>query len=192
MTNRTPRKVGNAALTLALAAAITVTLPLAAFASGGDNGITKTVDGLSLELVVGSGAPRTGSNAVRLEVRDGQSQPVAGAAVVLTVAMDTKASMSMDMDKEKPKTVRLEESTQTPGSYRGNVDLGYSGAWTVSMELKRGDATTMTDFALNVASAGPNWAIIGAFGGIVIVLIIAAAVLRSRKGKAQPAAGGAA
>ena len=175
---------------LFLAALALAALPSGLFASAGDKGIEKDVNGLKVELLVGTTEAKIGTNQVTLRVHDAQDQPVLNAEIVLMVAMDESAAMSMDMDKEKSKTVRLTADPAAAGSYRGTVDLGFKGKWKADTELSHGGVTDTTTFNFDVAGGGPNWTIIIVFAAAVILVLGGAVILRSRR--PRPAKGSAA
>ena len=67
--------------------------PFVSMASAGDNGIEQVVNGLTLELLVGGDAPRTGANPVVLRIHDVGEQPIRQAKVALRLVMDNEQSM---------------------------------------------------------------------------------------------------
>jgi anti-sigma-K factor RskA len=97
--------------------------------------------------------------------------------------------MSMDMDKERPVDVELRESASIPGSYEGNATLKYTGMWKVTATVSRVSGTDSAAFDLSVTAGGPNWTVIIVFGAAMATVIVAAAILRSRRAGAEPAVG---
>ena len=166
---------------LFLAALALAALPSGLFASAGDKSIEKDVNGLKVELLVGTTDAKIGTNQVTLRVHDAQGQPVLNAEIVLMIAMDESAAMSMDMDKEKSKTVRLTADPAAAGSYRGTVDLGFKGKWKADTELSHDGVTDTTTFNFDVAGGGPNWTIIIVFAAAVFLVLGGAVILRSRR-----------
>jgi hypothetical protein len=166
---------------LFLVAVALTALPFGLFASEGDGGIEKDVNGLKVELIVGTTGAKIGKNQLTVRIHDAQDQPVLNAGIVLTVAMDRSAAMSMDMDKEKSKTVLLSANPVAAGSYQGTVDLGFKGKWMADMELSHGGVTDKANFEFEVAGGGPNWTIIVVFAAAVILVLGGAVILRSRR-----------
>ena len=175
---------------LLLAAVALTALPFGLFASESENGIEKDVNGLMVELIVGTTEAIIGTNQVTVRVHDAQHQPVLNAEIILMIAMDKSAAMSMDMDKEESKTVRLTADPAAAGSYRGAVDLGFKGKWKADTELSHEGITDRTTFEFDVAGGGPNWTIIIVFAAAVILVLGGAVILRSRR--PRPAKGSAA
>ena len=174
----------RAALLVACTLALT---PFVSFASAGDNGIEQVVNGLTLELLVGGDAARTGANPVVLRIHDAGEQPIRQAKVALKLLMDDE--QSMDMGKERMVEVELRESASLPGSYEGNATLRYTGMWKVTATVSRASGTDTAAFDLSVTAGGPNWTVIIVFGAAMVTVIVAAALLRSRRAGAKSTEG---
>jgi hypothetical protein len=186
----TVRRKRNALRVLFAVSVALMAFPFALFASEGDNGIEKDVNGMKVELIIGAPEPKIGKNQLTVRVVDAQNQPVLNAEIALVIAMDTSAAMSMDMDKEKSKTVLLTARAAEAGAYEGTVELGFDGKWMADMELSRGGITDKAKFEFEVARSGPNWTIILVFAAAIILVLGGAVLLRSRR--PRPAKGSAA
>ncbi|EKQ51900.1 MULTISPECIES: FixH family protein [unclassified Clostridium] len=160
---------------------LTLGLSTAAFAAGmGDmdmgQGTEKNSNGINAELTFNKdNKVKTGKNDVMVTLHDSNNKEIQNADVKISAEMDKSSDMgSMNMDKSKPIEAVLESSGN--GQYMGNIDFTDKGKWTVTANVMVNGEKKDIKFDVDVASAGPNWIVIGGFVGIVAVIIVVAAV----------------
>lgn len=168
---------------------LTLGFSTSAFADGMGNmdmakGMEKSVNGINAELTFNKdNKVKTGKNDVMVTLHDNNNKEIENADVNISAEMDKNSDMGgMNMDKSKPIEVALESSGE--GQYMGNIDFTDKGKWTVTANviMANGEKKEL-QFDVDVASAGPNWVVIGGFMGIVSVIIIVAAVKKKQGSK---------
>ncbi|MCE5220555.1 MAG: FixH family protein [Clostridium sp.] len=164
-----------------LSLVLTLGLSTAAFAAGmGDmdmgQGTEKSSNGINAELTFNKdNKVKTGKNDVMVTLHDNNDKEIQNADVKISAEMDKSSDMGgMNMDKLKPIEAALESSGN--GQYMGNIDFTDKGKWTVTANVLVNGEKKDIKFDVDVASAGPNWIVIGGFVGIVAVIIVVAAV----------------
>lgn len=159
----------------------TLGLSTAAFADGMGNmdmskGTEKSASGINAELTFNKdNKAKNSKNDVMITLHDDNNKEIDNADVKISAAMDKNSDMGgMNMDNSKPTEVTLESSGN--GQYMGNIDFSDKGKWVVTANVMVNGEKKDIKFDVDVASAGPNWVVIGGFVGIVAVIIIVAAV----------------
>jgi Cu(I)/Ag(I) efflux system membrane fusion protein len=105
-------------------------------------------DGAELAVRTEPSAPRVGSNALRLELRDASGAPLSGADVAVRVHMHAMGAMPA---MGGPAAVREEGE----GRYRADFDLPMGGSWLVEVTAKAGDTPLVrAEGSLGVGTAG--------------------------------------
>lgn len=166
---------------LAVGLVVVLSLQGLTFASVGENGVEKEVDGLKVELAFMEGEAKSGNNEIMVKLHNEKDEPLADAKVKLTADMDRKPEThGMDMQKFEPIVVEL-ESSHEEGQYMGEINLSDSGEWIFKVSIITEGQEKNVDFDLDVVKGGPNWAVIGGFSGFIILIIIIAAVKKGKK-----------
>jgi hypothetical protein len=165
---------------------LTLGLSTAAFAAGmGDmdmgQGTQKSMNGINAELTFNKdNKAKTGKNDVMVTLHDNNNKEIDNADVKISAEMDKNSDMGgMNMDKSKPIEATLESSGS--GQYMGNIDFSDKGKWVVTANVMVNGEKKDIKFDVDVASAGPNWVVIGGFVGVVAVIIIVAAAKKKKK-----------
>jgi hypothetical protein len=90
----------------------------------------------SIDYVSEPEPPRSGDNAVSVQVRDKDGSPMTDLAVTVTYYMPPMPSMKMPEMRDSFTLVH-----QGDGKYSGNVRLSMGGVWAVTVTAKRGEET---------------------------------------------------
>lgn len=151
------------------------------FASSGGKQIDKQTDGIKASLIFNNETIKTGDNEFSIVLKDSNNQPISNANVKATIEMDT--SMDMNMDKSKPVDLTLNESSEK-GQYSGKINFTDTGKWFVKTSFLVQGQQKNVDFDVDVQSAGPNLGVIGGFIGVIVLVIIVAAVAKKKTIKA--------
>ncbi len=153
-------------------------------------GLVKEVNGYKVELVFMNGAPMVGKNQMMIRLSDSMMAPVDGAMVSATAKMDAGMSMggsSMSEGKSLTMEMMAGAAGSKKGEYMATVDFPNEGKWVVDASAKVGDASLPASFEVEVAKAGPNMLIVGGFIGIILLVIVVAAINKARSGKSGTA-----
>ena len=138
------------------------------------------VDGNTVSLVFEQSPVKTGNNNFTITVMDSNDKPVSGAQIISTFDMDSSKMDTMGM--AAPVAVTLKEGK--PGEYTGTIALTKKGDWMAKTVLKISGKDENIQFDFNVISTGPNWFIIGGFLGVIVLVILIALIVKSKKKKA--------
>lgn len=93
-------------------------------------------DAPSIDYVSEQNPPRSGDNAVSVQVRDKDGSPMTDLAVTVTYYMPPMPSMKMPEMKDS-----FTLTHKGDGKYSGNVRLSMGGVWAVTVAGKRGEET---------------------------------------------------
>lgn len=165
---------------LVLGLLFTLTLSTTALADSGGTKIEKNVDGIKVDLILSSDTVKTGDNELTLKLYDEKGQPLENANIKVTADMPGNNMDNMNMNNSKPEAVNF-KSGHEKGEYTGNVNFSDKGNWTIKTDFTVANQEKMADFDVKVANAGPNWIIIGAFLGVVVLIIIIAVISKNKK-----------
>ena len=155
-----------------------------AFAATTGTPITKQVDGVKASLTFVSEKLKPGSNEFTLSLIDKDGKPLKDANLKVTADMDRSIDMAGDgMAKDKPMMIDLKEGS-TKGEYLGMADLKTKGKWIIKATFNVGGQEKNIDLDFNVQSAGPNFLIIGGFTGVIVLVIVIAALNKKKSIKA--------
>lgn len=164
---------------------ITLGLSTAAFADGMEDmdmgkGTEKSVSGINAELTFNKdNKVKTGNNDVMVTLHDENDKEIENADVDISAEMDKNSDMGgMNMDKSTPIEVTLDKSEN--GQYMGEINFTDKGKWIVTANVMVNGEKKDIQFDVDVASGGPNWGVIGAFVGIIALIIIVAAVKKKQ------------
>lgn len=154
-----------------------------AFADTTGTQINKEVDGIKASLNFPSEKLKAGSNEFTISLLDKNGQPLTDANLKVTADMD-RSTMGMDgMEKDEPMMIDL-KSGSNKGEYSGMVDLKTKGKWIIKATFDVQGQEKNIDLDFNVQSAGPNFLIIGGFSGVIVLIIVIAAINKKKSIKA--------
>ena len=155
-----------------------------AFASTTGIQINKEVNGVKASLNFASEKLKPGNNEFVISLLDKNNQPITNSNLKVTADMDRSTDMSGDgMTKNKPMMIDLKKSSKM-GEYSGMTDLNAKGKWIIKATFDVQGREKTIDFDFNVQSAGSNFLIIGGFSGVVVLIILIAAISKKRSIKA--------
>ena len=159
-----------------------------AFADGEMKGQVQNVKGYGIELAFMNNPVVVGKNQIMIRLKDAMMAPVDGAMVTTSAKMDE--SMKMDssaMSNQKPIALTLMRNPDVAkkGEYMADIQIPYEGKWIVDVTVQVGSETLSATFDVEVGSSGPNMAIVGAFIGLIAIVIIVAGVNKARGKKEQ-------
>lgn len=150
------------------------------YASEGDGGTEKVVDGLTIHLSFMDKEVKIGNNTVMISLIDANHVPIEGAKV--TVAAEMAGEMEGMAGMPPPESLQAEpQSGHEKGQYMAAMNLEGEGKWNITVHVATGGKETTTDFAVEVLKAGPNWNVILGFVGIITAIIVVAAINKKRK-----------
>jgi uncharacterized GH25 family protein len=112
-------------------------------------------------------------------LHDDKGQPIDNADVKVTTSMGSDMG-DMKMDNSKPMAVDFKKGNEK-GEYTGSVNFSDKGKWTIKTDFMVQNQEKMANFDVDVASAGPNWFVVGGFAGVIVLIIIFAAVMKNKK-----------
>jgi hypothetical protein len=94
----------------------------------------------------------------------------------------TPHELTHDEDDQHIDTImtQLEVGTE-PGTYTGLLHFDSSGAWQVQIRIAAAGVNHTGSIAVAVAEPDGDWRILGAFGGVNVLIIAAAGVLKRRQ-----------
>ena len=166
----------------ALTVILTLSVSTLAFASTTGTKVNKTVDGVKASLTFATEKLKPGSNEFTISLLNKDGKPLPNANLKATVAMDTSTDMG-GMTEDKPMMINLKEGSKK-GEYTGMVDFKSKGKWVIKSTFDvQGQAKTI-DLAVDVQGAGPNFLIIGGFSGVIVLIIVIAAINKKKSNKA--------
>lgn len=165
---------------LILGSILILTLSTSALASTVGTKVEKTVDGIKVDLILSSEKVKTGENELRIMLHDDKGQSVDNANVKITADMSGSDMGGMKMENSKPMSIELKPGAEK-GEYEGKVNFSDKGKWKVKTDFTVNNAEKMTDFDVDVASAGPNWFVVGGFSGVIVLIVVLASVMKNKK-----------
>ncbi|MGV8980649.1 FixH family protein [Clostridium sp.] len=155
-----------------------------AFASTTGTQINKTVDNVKTSLTFATEKLKPGSNEFTISLLDKSGDPLPNANLKVTADMDRSTDMAGDgMEKDKPMMIDLKEGSKN-GEYKGMVDFKSKGKWIIKTTFDVQGQAKIIDLDVNVQSAGPNFLIIGGFSGLIVLIIVIAALNKKKSIKA--------
>lgn len=155
-----------------------------AFAASTGKQITKEVDGIKATLTFNNEKIKTGDNEFTIELLDKNGQPLTDSNLEVTADMDRTNNMSGDgMGNSKPMMIDLKEGS-TKGQYSGMVNLSAKGKWIIKTTFDVQGQKKNIDLDFNAESQGPNWLIIIGFSGVIILILVIAAINKKKSAKA--------
>jgi len=148
--------------------------------------IEKQVNEYKVALSFMSPTVKTGPNEIMVRLRDAQDKPVENVKITLTADMDRGASMAgHDMEMRKPIVLELTPAHEQNkmGDYMGRIDFKDKGKWMIAVAFEAGGKSNQADFEVQVASAGPNWFMIGGFLALIALVILIAGIAKRKRNK---------
>lgn len=163
---------------------LVLSLSTFAFANTTGNQINKQIDGVQATLTFVNEELKPGSNEFTIYLLDENGDPISDDNLKVTADMDRSTDMGNDgMEKDEPMIVDLKEGSQK-GEYSGMVDFKNKGEWIIKATFNVQGQEKNIDFDFHVESAGPNYFIIGGFLGVIVLIIIIAAINKKKSIKA--------
>ena len=150
-----------------------------AFASTTGTQINKQVDGVKASLTFANEKLKPGSNEFTISLLDKNNQPLTDANLKVTADMDRSDMGGDGMEKDEPMMIDLKEGSKK-GEYSGIVDFEKNGKWIIKANFDVQGQEKTIDLDFNVESAGPNFLIIGGFSGLVVLIIVIAAINKKK------------
>ena len=150
-----------------------------AFAATTGTQINKEVDGVKATLTFPSEKVKQGSNEFTISLMDSNNQPLTGANLKVTADMDRSSMGNDGMAKDSPMMIDLKEGIKK-GEYVGMADFKDKGKWIIKSMFDVQGQGKNVDFDFNVVSAGPNWLIIVGFSGVIIIILVIAALNKKK------------
>lgn len=140
----------------------------------------KTAGNFQIELMTEPTPPKVGENLVTVHLKDkATGESVTQASIRLEAAMD-ESDQSMKMEShEGPLRIDL-TAGEKPGDYSAKATFSDPGPWKIKLTVTAGDVEDAQTFDLEVVKSGPNWVVIGGFLGAILLIIVAAAVVKAR------------
>ena len=149
-----------------------------AFASTTGTQINKVVDGVKSSLTFATEKLKTGSNEFTISILNKNGAPLPNANLKATAVMNKSSDMG-GMTEDKPMMIDLKEGSKK-GEYTGMVDFKTKGKWIIKSTFDVKGQAKNADFDVDVQSAGPNFLIIGGFSGVIILVIVIAAINKKK------------
>jgi hypothetical protein len=146
-----------------------------------NNGTTKKADDTNVKLSFKNEKVKTGNNDIMITLKDSNNQPISDAKVTATAQMDK--NMNMSMGDNKPQSIEFKTGDEM-GQYMGTVNFTDKGKWIVTATVNVNGQDKNIDFDVDVAGSGPNWLIIGGFSGVIVLIIVFAAIKKKQTAKA--------
>jgi hypothetical protein len=131
-----------------LRVAISLALALLMMSAGqpsceaGDYRVRKNAEGLVFEAAINRNPPVVGDNAIRIEIKDLQGQPVLGAEVLVNYYMPPMPRMP-PMNYTVPAPLK-------DGAYRAVMDLIMAGPWNIIIRTKVEGKSIRVAFPIDV------------------------------------------
>ncbi|MBU3099947.1 MULTISPECIES: FixH family protein [Clostridium] len=153
-----------------------------AFASTTGTQTNKVVDGVKASLTFKNEKLKPGKNEFAFSLLDKNEKPLTNANLKITVAMDNSTDMKgmSGMTAENtPMIIDLKEGSKK-GEYTGMVDFKSKGQWIIKSTFDANGQAKNIDLGINVQSAGPNFLILGVFAGVVVLILVIAAINKKK------------
>ncbi|MBU3215352.1 FixH family protein [Clostridium estertheticum] len=153
-----------------------------AFASTTGTQINKVVDGVKASLTFTNEKLKPGKNEFTISLLDKNEKPLTNSNLKITVAMDNSTDMKgmSGMTAENtPMIIDLKEGSKK-GEYTGMVDFKSKGQWIIKSTFDANGQAKNIDLGVNVQSAGPNFLILGVFAGVVVLILVIAAINKKK------------
>ena len=165
-----------------------------AFASTTGTQINKTVDGIKATLNFPTKKLKLGNNDFTITILDKNGKPLPNANLKVTAYKDdpngtssmTNTSGSNDMAampgmsgmSASDMTIISLKSSSIKDKYTGMVNLKSTGKWIVESTINVQGQEKTIDFNINVQT--PNFLIIGIFSGVVVLILVIAAINKKK------------
>ncbi|MBU3181202.1 FixH family protein [Clostridium psychrophilum] len=173
---------------------LVLSVSTSAFASTTSTQINKTVDGVKATLTFSTEKLKLGNNDFTISILDKNGKPLPNANLKVTAYKDdpngtstmTNTSGSNDMAampgmsgmKASDMTMISLKKGSTKGEYTGIVDLKSTGKWIVESTIDVQGQPQKIDF--NILVKSPNFLIIGGFLGVIVLILIIAAISKKK------------
>jgi hypothetical protein len=168
------------ALLLSLSFSTTLATSTALAATTGTQ-IVKEGNGVKATLTFDKDKLMKGSNTFTISFVDKNGNALAVDNLKVTADMDRTQDMGNDgMENKDPMMIDLQKGSQD-GVYTGKVDFTNTGKWMVSADFNLQNQPQTMDFNFDVMSEGPNWLIIGGFGGVIVLILVVAVISKKSK-----------
>lgn len=177
---------------------LVLSVSTSAFASTTGTQINKTVDGIKVTLTFATEKLKLGNNDFTISILDKNGKPLPNANLKVTSYKDdpngtssmTSTSGSSDMAampgmsgmkaSDMP-MIALKDGSKK-GEYTGTVNFKSMGKWIVESTIDVQGQPRNINFNVNAQS--PNFLIIGGFTGIIVLIIVVAAISKKKSNKA--------
>ncbi len=143
-----------------------------------NNGMSKSVDGITMVLAFKAEKIKKGINDLEIVLHDEKDQALGKANVRISAGFDDGIDMSNMVMPEPRFTVLTEGNEQ--GHYVGNADFTSAGKWNLKIRFTVQGQEKKTELNIVVVDNGPNWAVIGGFSAIITLIIIVAGITKHR------------
>ena len=110
---------------------------------------TSTAPQASAELTTNPSPPQKGKNSVQVKLQSADGKPVTGAKVAVQFFVPAMPEMGM-----AAMNAAATLAEQGPGTYTGQVELGASGTWRVTVSAEQGGKVVVTKHLNLVATGG--------------------------------------
>jgi uncharacterized integral membrane protein len=163
-----------------------LTLALAQNVKANTTVMTKQVNEYKVELSFMSPTIKTGANEIMVRIKDAQDKPIENVKITLTADMDRGASMAgHGMEMQKPIKLELQPAHEMEkmGDYMARIEFSDKGQWLITVAFDAGAKNNQADFEVQVASAGPNWFLIGGFLALIVLVILIAGIAKRKRNK---------
>lgn len=145
---------------------------------------SKDAGQVRVELMTKPSPPKVGENLISVFLKDKVTGAALTKAAVRIEPVMSDESMKKDMHHQAPQIINMAlEAGHT--EYKAKVNFSDPGAWQMKVALSVNDAQHTVVFDILVAKSGPNWAVIGGFLGIILLIIIVALVFKLRSRRTQ-------
>jgi hypothetical protein len=132
----------NSKSTITVGLTVLVLAALAALCHAADYRVRKMAEGLTFEIGINRNPPVVGDNAIRIEIRDSQGNPVQNAEVLVNYYMPPMPRMA-PMNYTVPAAFK-------DGAYRAGMDLIMAGPWNIVIKAKNSGRWTQVAFPIDV------------------------------------------
>lgn len=173
---------------------LVLSVSTSAFASTTGTQINKTIDGVKATLTFPTEKLKLGNNDFKITILDKNGNPLHNANLKVTAYKDdpngtssmTNTSGSNDMAampgmsgmSASDMTMISLKNSSTKGEYTGSVNLKSTGKWIVESTIAVQGQPKNIDFNISVQS--PNFLIIGIFLGVVVLILVIAAINKKK------------
>ena len=107
-----------------------------------DYRVRKMAEGLTFDIAINRNPPIVGNNAIRIEIKDSQGNPVPGGEVLVNYYMPPMPRMA-PMNYTVPAAFK-------DGAYRAGMDLIMAGPWNIVIKAKNSGRWTQVAFPIDV------------------------------------------